>query len=383
MERSEETIFAELPEALVEEMLFNSETVGDTLYESFEEIQQNKEIMRRQLREKNILRQDTDFGYPQLPTTCGVDGSYAVERLLATDIVTCAAVAVEGLIPPSEKRHWVKPNHRVFIQPERHDPDTGMLVRGLMILMELDLAVNAPHDIVFLDGSFTTPIIYMNQTINKILEMENNGINISLCKNIKERFKKFSDDYKVILESSRSDKLWVSMPKYTTRRELGKMFNWPPQFDDRALLTTILCPGEFTTPIRIESPQQPWHFRAPSPEKGLERIKNEIISAIDNLYIIYYRPHRWTPAFRIEIASSIASNNSRIAVLLQGIKYQAGTPGIMEVYPLYIADRMVKHLGRAIPVFRQIATKKMVDLHQGDISDLFFSMHGYRTESER
>ena len=383
MEKFEQTPFAELPEALVEEMLSKSEEVGERLYDSSKEIQESKEKIRNQLQEQNILKKDTDLGYPRIPTTCGVDGSYAVERLLATDLVACAAVAIEGLTPPSETRYWEKPHHKVFIYPEKHDPDTGTVIRGLMMEMELELAAKAPHDIVFLDGSLTTPLIYMNQAINKILEWENEGNKTEVGEEIKRRFKDFLKDYKTILESSRTDKLWVSLPKYTSRRELGKMFNWPHQYDDRAVLTTILSPGEFTTPVPLEKPQQLWHLRIPLDENELERLKDDVISAINRIYVMYYRPHNWTPVFRIEMASSIATNDSRIAVLLQGLKYQSGTPGIMEPYPLYIADRMVKHLGSAIPAFRQTATRRMTELHQGDIGEIFFIMHGYRTESGR
>ncbi|GAI46999.1 unnamed protein product, partial [marine sediment metagenome] len=59
--------------------------------------------------------------------------------------------AIEGITPPSEKRHWEKPHHRVAINPEKHDPDTSTVVRGIMMEMELELAAKAPHDIVFLD----------------------------------------------------------------------------------------------------------------------------------------------------------------------------------------------------------------------------------------
>jgi hypothetical protein len=356
-----------------------SEQIGDKLYDSFKEIQGNKEKIRKQLEDQNILRQDAEVGYPGIPTTCGIDGSYAVERLLATDFAACAAVAIEGLTPPSEKRYWEKPHHRVLINPEKHNPDTSTVVRGIMMEMEIELAAKAPHDIVFLDGSLTTPLIYMNQAINKVTELEESIIGKCLV----EKFVNFLSDYKIILESSRTDKLWVSMPKYTTRRELGKRFDWASHYDDRALLTTILSPGEFTSPIPLEKPQQPWHLRLPFSNEELKNLKDEVLSAIDRLYVMYYRPHNWTPAFRIEIASSIATNDSRIAVLLQGLKYQCGTPGILEPYPLYIADRMVKHLGSAIPAFRQTATKRMTELHRGDIGDIFFSMHGYRTESGR
>ncbi|MEM2175224.1 MAG: nuclease, partial [Candidatus Micrarchaeia archaeon] len=96
----------------------------------------------------------------------------------------------------------------------------------------------------------------MNQAINKILEWENEGNQTEVGKKLKEKFKDFLKNYKTILESLRTDKLWVGIPKYTTRRELGKMFNWSHQYDDRAVLTAILSPGEFTTPVPLEKPQQ-------------------------------------------------------------------------------------------------------------------------------
>jgi hypothetical protein len=373
MEKTEQP-FAELPEALVEEMLSKSEQVGEGLFNSFKEIQENKEKMRKQLQDRNILKRDSDIGYPEIPTTCGVDGSYAVERLLATDLAACATVAIEGLIPPSEKRFWPKPHHIPFIQPVKHDPDTATILRGLMFKMEIKLATEAPHDIVFLDGSLATPLIRLNQAVNKILETGDTPIGNKVAEN----FEEFLECYKTILKATRTDKLWVGIPKYTTNREIGEELGWLPYYDDRAILTTILNPSEFTSPILLKQPNQPWHLKLLSGDTN-----RDFDDIIKKLYVIYYRPQSWSPALRVEIAPSIATNNSRIAVLLQGLKHQCGTPGIMEPYPLYMADRMVKHLGSAIPAFRQTATRRMTELYQGDIGDIVFSMHGYRTESGR
>jgi len=381
MERVEQNPFAELPEALVEEMLSKNKAVGDKVYEYFNEIKKNRSKIREELQKLNILKNDAEVGYAKIPTTCGVDGAYAVERLLGIDFVGCAAVAVEGLTPPFEKRHWEKPYHGLFISPEKHIPEIGIIIRALMMQMELELAVRAPHDIVFLDGSLTTPLVHMNQAVNKVLQLESEGNPTDIGNKLKEKFEQFLKDYKTILESSRTDKLWVGIPKYTTRRELGNLLSSPYHHDDKAMLTMILSPGEFTSPIPLERFNQPWHLALPFEDRKLERLRDEVISAINRIHVMYYKPHKWTPAFRIEIASSIATNSSRIAILLQGLKYQSFTPEIMEPYPLYMADRMVKHFGRALPILRQIVTNRMVELHQDDMGDIFFYMHEYRTES--
>ena len=54
---------------------------------------------------------------------------------------------------------------------------------------------------------------------------------------------------------------------------------------------------------------------------------------------------------------------------------------MLEPYPIYLADRTVKALARAIPTFRQVATQRISELYDGEIGDVFFAMHGYRTES--
>jgi len=56
--------FAELPEALVEEMLSKSEMVGESLYVAFKEIQESKEKIGKQLQDENILIRYSDVGYP-------------------------------------------------------------------------------------------------------------------------------------------------------------------------------------------------------------------------------------------------------------------------------------------------------------------------------
>jgi hypothetical protein len=375
----DQTVFSQLPEALVDEMLHKSERIGEELFDSFIKLQKNKTEIRKRLKDKNILKNDSDLGYPNTPTICGVDGSYVIERLLATDLAACAAVAIEGLTPPSETRHWQKPNHLVFISPERHNPVNGTILRGIMMSMELGLAVKAPHDVIMLDGSLTTPLIYMNQAINSLSSQANKNLREKLT----SKFKQYLTSYKTIIEASRTDKLWVGMPKYTTRRELGKKLGWPSYYDDRAVLTSVLKPGEFTVPIRLERPEQPWHLKMPGSNTEVLRLKDEVIKNIDRLCVVYYRPHGWTPALRIEMAYSIAANRSRLAILFQGFKYQTSTAGVIEPYPLYLADRMVKHLGSAIPAFKQTATRRMTELYDGEISEIFFAMHGYRTERGR
>src|SRR5437764_5587803 len=101
----ESTPFADLPAALVEEVLGQACAAGDLLLKEFQRVRTERTTLRDTLQKAELVRHESELGYPPLPTTAATDGSYAIERLLTTDLAPAAAVAVEGLTPPSETRY--------------------------------------------------------------------------------------------------------------------------------------------------------------------------------------------------------------------------------------------------------------------------------------
>lgn len=373
--------FNDLPAALVDEVILSSQGIGKRLLDSFEQVRADRQKRRDQLAAAGLLRREADLDNPHIPTCCAVDGSYAVERLLTTDLAAAAAVAVEGLTPPSEKRFWPEPRHQVVVEAETHNDTTGTVLRGLMMTMELGLAAQAPHDLVLLDGSMTTPVIYLNQALS--------GANAAYAPKFGDTLKKRAKDgltaYLAILKSQRSDKSWVFCPKYTTTREIGIEMEWPASHDDRGMLTMLLEAGEFTDPRTLQEPDSPWHINVSGvPEADLEeakKLEGSVVAALSQVVVIYYKPSRWSPALRLEVNRDVAANRSRLASLLQGVKLQSCSAAIMEPYPLYLADRMVKSLPGAIPAFRQVATQSIAATYTGSLDEVFYGMHGYRTQS--
>lgn len=378
---SVERPFGELPAALVDEVLKRTEDLSQKLLGDFEKVRTRRREWRASLREAGLLCRDSELPYVPIPTTCGVDGSYAVERLLASDLVAAAAVAVEGLTPPSETRHWPEPRHLVWVETEAHEAETGTILRALMIGMELELASQAPHEVVFMDGSLTTPLIYFNQALNK----SRDTLYLRTTARFLDQATSFLKAYLMILASTRSDRCWLAIPKYTTRREIGQKMGWLDTYDDRGLLSFLLEPSEFTSPQSLQQPPEPWHLNLaplePSTRETADRMAEKIISSLSEIRVVYYRPYLWLPAIRIEMSRVVAENQARLATALHGIRHQCGTPAVMEPYPLYMADRMVKHLPKAIPTFRQVTSQHIAETYQGNIGDVFLGLHGYRTES--
>ena len=114
-----------------------------------------------------------------------------------------------------------------------------------------------------------------------------------------------------------------------------------------------------------------------------DELAGSIVNKLEQVCILYYKPHDWIPALRVEVPKVIAMNPHRLATVLQGIKHQCATPSMLEPYPLYLADRTVKALSRAIPAFRQVTTQRISEKYDGNIGEIFFAMHGYRSESGR
>jgi hypothetical protein len=55
----------------------------------------------------------------------------------------------------------------------------------------------------------------------------------------------------------------------------------------------------------------------------------------------------------MELPSSIASSNTRLSIVLEGVTRQFFSPAVIEPYPLFLADRMVKSLGSGVAVIEQ------------------------------
>jgi len=227
----------------------------------------------------------------------------------------------------------------------------------------------------------TLPVIYFNQALSKATDSPA----LQTSTEFLDHLLAFLDAYHEVLQPSRSDRCFVGLPKYTARQEIGRRLGWPEQQDDRGLLTLLLRPGELTRPLPLQQPRQEWHLSAGMLQAGIRRQVEErgrqIAAALGSIRVVYYRPHQWVPVMRIEVPAAAAESRDRLAVIIQALKYQCAAPGMFEPYPLYLADRAVKALARAVPAFRQVATQHIAQHYEGDVAEVYLGMHGYRSES--
>ncbi|HMN15669.1 MAG TPA: hypothetical protein PKD55_25415, partial [Bellilinea sp.] len=228
--------------------------------------------------------------------------------------------------------------------------------------------------------------IFFNQALNAVKEHPQLKSSIALLQDILGAL----SSYLIILRAERTDRAWIGVPKYTTRREIGSAMGCPDSQDDRAVLTNVLKPGEFTTPIRLSNISrsgrvQDWHLNIEAiPAEAFDQATDfaeEITYRLSSeIRVAYYRPHSHLPALRLEMSRSVAETPGRLAAAIQAVRHQCATGAIFEPYPLYMADTWVKTLSAAIPTFRQVASQRLATTYDGDFADIFLALHSYRTE---
>jgi NurA domain len=369
--------FADLPDALVRDLLAKATTVAQGVSENLRCLRGRREALIAEARDKGLILRKADLDVPREPSVVGVDGSYQIHRLTAIDLCAAAAVAVEGTSKEAT-RHWPEPYHEMWVDGLPHRIDTVGVLRGMMVSMEILLANNAPHDVVLMDGSFSSLIIYLNQGLTML---------DACAEASRDEFRRrwnngTLEGLKRLLSSNRT----VAMPKFTSRNEFvqGDLVHPPVSVDGKTLATMILNPGEYTAPLAIHSDDEPASMRvdhlaqAYCPDSDMEQIR----AALSGIKVTYFRPYGWLPAFRMELPRAIADSPARLSIALEGVIRQLFSPAVIEPYPLFLADRMVKSLGSGVAVIEQ-AVAQHVAGDSPDIENTLLFLQNYRTEGGR
>jgi len=370
--------FSDLPDALVRDLLACAVPIAEDVRNRIETLKGSRETYRRTAREKGLIKRKADLDVPREPSVAGIDGSYQIHRLTSLDVCAAAAVAIEGTSKEAQ-RHWPEPYHRMWAGGVPHNDNTTGVLRGLMVGMELELAKEAPHDLVLLDGAFASLVIYLNQGLANISEVPP-----ILGNELRRRWQE-QDIFKRMLLLMRSDRV-VAIPKFTSRNELVMVGGLPPAdgIDGRTLATLLLEPGEYTDPLRVydETPGgelDQYHLPSKFCPKG---DLAAMLEAMKATRAIYFRPFSWVPALRLEVPGAVANSLTRLSIALEGITRQFFSPAVVEPYPLFLADRMVKSLGSGVSVIEQTVAQHVVD-RGVDIELTMLCLQNYRTEGGR
>ncbi len=373
--------FADLPDALVRDLLDKAIPVAAAVSKNLEHLRAARPSLRIEAQQRGLICRKADLDVTREPSTVGIDGSYQVHHLTALDLCAAAAVAVEGTTKEA-KRYWPQPYHEMWVDSISHEVDTIGALRGMMISMELNLAHKAPHDVVMLDGSFASLVIYLNQGLQN-LQTCGRG----LCSEFLRRWD--SGILQQLIALLKSDRT-VAIPKFTSRNELlrGGSAKLAVEVDGKTLATLLLEAGEYTKCLPVLEPAENYHLLTSAVIDGkntefcTDSDVREMNGAMHDLAVVYFRPFGWLPALRLELPSPVAKSVSRLSLILEGVQRQLFSPAVIEPYPLFLADRMVKSLGAGVSVIEQSVAQHVV-ANSTDVETTMLCLQNYRTQGGR
>ncbi len=329
-------VFGDLPDALINELLTRSEEVTQRALESVgERIAERDDLRSRALRLGLISNVDYMSELPP-KSVAAVDGSPALIRLASFELAAAAALAVDGLGGESS-------NGNLPYKFEIHITDpiarASEIAYGLMFCMEYEIARTVDRDLVMLDGTFFTGMVAISIALRTAGDLRDE---------LSEAFKRRWTDstMQLIPEILVSDNV-IAVPKRSSANEfMGQtnLFNSREvDFNGRSTASLILEPGEYAGPFDLET--HPFHLDTPA---FYRNYTIELQSMFTRIKVIYYKPHDWSHAFRIEMPPAIADDDNKLRETLEIIRRQTINPAMLEPYPLYVADRFAKSLQKGV-----------------------------------
>lgn len=354
--------YAFLPDELLEDILDSTSEVAREVKAAYELLTLHQDSMRNLLLEKERILRAADLEAVPSPSISAVDGGLAIEKSIGADTILVAAVGVEGLVREDQRR-WTGVQYCNWQKVLPHLSDASRLAFGVMAALELQIATQAPHDIVILDGLHLNPII----ALNNMLSLTDPGLT-PLIAEVLTQYDVLASFLKLLQRPS-----LIALVKYDSSHELSDAWfgDGNLRLDDRTLMTVLLKPGEYSSPVFLgltpERRQQIHDLHIVVADRSfpnrdlLNEAFRDALLLMRQIYVTYYRPWEWAPAFRIEIKRSAAESTNRLATIFQGIREQVVSPEIREPYPQHLADQMAKSVGAGLQALRSGVMFELAD----------------------
>ena len=331
-------VFGNLPDVMVRALLERSSEVSKALTARVNALAKLQPDLCKRADDEGIIEKLPEH-VPDVEgkTVVAVDGSYAIERMAGTDVYAAAAVRVAGYGAEVEPR---PEKCAVSMQEVEGLAHGARINQALMVLHECKLVLESPADLVLVDGTIFTMILNVAIGLAEAKD-KHDGLSDALNSSW---FDYARDAIPALLVSHRI----ASIPKRSTAA--NEFERYTSIFEGReakmpgiATANLILDAGEYTKPMAMPTERQ---YLGNEPMTSEYRTDLNIL--LDALHVVYFRPYKWSPAYRIELAPHVAHSDKLLERQLALVRNQCVNPSMREPYPLYLADRFVRSLGKGM-----------------------------------
>jgi len=279
-----------------------------------------------------------------------VDGGLVCESRSIGDLCTAVAVTAGSSADSGGCDVWMDSVPR--------SPRNKEMLSGVMSSMEAMLAASAPGDVVMIDGAMLSTLINVSKSIHEARSAKTPSP-------LSERAR---DSASPALREAVMEILcnvrFVAMPKYTTVNEFAALL---PEglagHDARTIATMALRPGEMTLFTERPPSGADKQRQLIGPALGFSGTEAQAFAAaLDGVQSCYYRPHPWTPAFRLDMTARTADDDEATLRALRAVRDSTTTSGLREPFPLYLADLFAKQVSvGAAPVVEMASLSSIAD----------------------
>ena len=362
-------VFGDLPDALINELLTRAEEVGEKAHTHVETQVRERPRLRQSALQLGLVKELPDLSHMPAESVAAVDGSLVPKRLASFDLNSAAALAVDGIGFDSDENG---PRYDIAIHPTKPLPFGREVTYALMFCMEYNIASKETNTrkLVMLDGAFSTGLIAISKAL------------ISAKNHYDELHNDFFDRWapntmRSVPEIMSSNRV-IAMPKRSSANEFASQTRL---FDSREIDTNgrstaslILDANEYSGPFSFDTrTTQTW------PSDIFPEFGKEVRALYEGLQVIYFKPHPWSHAYRVEMPRIIGGDEQRLHSVLDTIKRQCTNPAMMEPYPLYVADRFAKSLAKGANALLD-AVRRDVIAKSEDPEIAYAMLNAYRTE---
>jgi hypothetical protein len=295
---------------------------------------------------------------------CAVDGANICDNRAIGDL--CAAVAVSLGTAPGNM------DNALFLDSVPRSVHNRDVTSGIMSSLEIELASKAKGDVILLDGALIATLINISKAISSGRQMGNSPLAERISQSCTPSFR---DNVMTILSGNR----FMTIPKYVTKNEFAAII--PEQFrtlDERTIATMALKAGELTRFKVSGSAENKSNLDKHIVGEAFGFSKNELADVtylIEGIHSCYYKPHPWTPAFRIDIPLSVAQNYEIQARILRAIRDSTRASGMQEPLPQYLVDLFAKQISVGASAVVEMSALSSID----DPEARLLMAMGYRT----
>lgn len=338
-----------VPAEIVRRLLERGHEVARRAASQASEFAAAREAVRAGLRSVIEIVPDNLLDEVPKPEVAAVDGGLVCESRSMGDFCTAVAVSAGPMQRSGGCDIWMDTVPRA--------PQNREILSGVMSCMEVALAIGVPGDVVMMDGAMLSTLINISKAIHAA--RSSGPVTPLAARAADAPSPALRDAVMAILTNPR----FIAMPKYTTTNEFRGMV--PESLaaqDGRTIATMALRPGEMT------------HFKARPPSGAEQRRQligpalgfrgtdaDDFAAAIDGIQTCYFRPHPWTPAFRIDMTARAADGPEAMKAL-RAVRDSTRTSGLREPFPLYLADLFAKQVSvGAAPVVEMASLSALVD----------------------